>query len=186
MSTRLTIGGITLAGTIWGVATMIACSGDSTGPGTTSTTYVAQLSGVNEVPGITGAASGTATFTLTGKSLSYVVNVSGLSGNAVASHIHGGAAGTNGNILVPFTAAAVQSGQVASGTIDLSQPISNGGTGSISGDSLLTLLNKGQLYTNVHTAAHPGGEIRGQIALSQGSASGGGSSNGGGGSGSGY
>ena len=189
MSTRLTISGIALVGTIWGVATMIACSGDSTGPSTSSTMYVAQLSGANEVPGISGAASGTATFTLTGKSLSYVVNVSGLSGNAVASHIHGGAAGTNGNILVPFTAAAVQSGQVASGTIDLTQPISNGGSDSISGDSLLILLGKGLLYTNVHTAANPGGEIRGQIAPAQGSSSSGGSgssSGSGNGSGSGY
>jgi len=190
MSTRLTVSGIALAGTIWGVATMIACSGDSTGPGATTTTYVAQLSSANEVPAIAGAASGTATFTLTGKTLSYVVNVNGLSGNAVASHIHGGAAGVNGNILVPFVAAGVQSGQVASGSVDLSQPISNG-TGSISGDSLLTLLNKGLLYTNVHTAAHPGGEIRGQIEPAQGSASGGsssggGSTSGGSGGGSGY
>jgi hypothetical protein len=186
MSTRATVSGIALAGTFWGVATLIACSGDSTGPGAAATTtYVAQLSGANEVPAITGAASGTATFTLTGKSLSYVVNVSGLSGNAAASHIHGAAAGANGNILVPFVAAPVQSGQVASGTVDLTQPVSNGSGGTISGDSLLTLLNKGLLYTNVHTAAHPAGEIRGQIAPAQGSASGGGSSSGGGGSSSG-
>ena len=193
MSTRFTVSGIALAGTIWGVATMIACSGDSTGPGATSTNYVAQLNSANEVPGIAGGANGIATFTLTGKSLSYVVNVSGLSGNAVASHIHGGPAGVNGGILVPFVAAGVQTGQVASGTVDLTRPISYG-TSSISGDSLLTLLNKGLLYTNVHTALHPGGEIRGQIVPAQGSASGGGSSSGGGstsggsgsGSGSGY
>jgi hypothetical protein len=62
---------------------------------------------------------------------------------------------------------------VASGTIDLNQPISNGSS-SISGDSLLTLLNAGLLYTNVHTAANPGGEIRGQITRQQSSSSGGG------------
>jgi CHRD domain-containing protein len=182
MSTQWTIRGISLAGAIWGIAALIdACSSDPTAP--TTTTYVAQLSGDNEVPAISGGASGTGTFTLSGNSLSYTVTVNGLSGNAAASHIHMGAAGSNGGILVPFTAAAVQSGQVASGTIDLTQPVSNG-TNSISGDSLLSLLSQGLLYTNVHTAAHPGGEIRGQILRSQGSTGSGTGS--GSGSGSGY
>lgn len=184
MSTLWQIRTIALSGAIWGVATVIACSGDSTGP-TTGTMYVAQLSSANEVPAIAGGASGTATFTLSGNSLSYVVSVTGLSGPAAASHIHQGAAGTNGGILVPFTAAAVQSGQVASGTIDLTQPISNGQS-SISGDSLLTLLDRGLLYTNVHTAAHAGGEIRGQITRAQGSVGGGNGSGSGSGGGSGY
>jgi Cu/Zn superoxide dismutase len=144
--------------------------------------YIAQLSGANEVPAVSGSAGGTATYTLSGRSLTYSVIVSGLSGSAIASHIHSAPAGSNGKILYPFTAAEVQSGQVASGTIDLNQPVSNGSE-SISGDSLLTLLNKGQLYTNVHTAANPGGEIRGQIVRSQGST---GSASGGNGSGSGY
>jgi CHRD domain-containing protein len=139
---------------------VVACGNDPTAPRTT--TYVAQMSGANEVPAVAGGATGTATFTLNGKTLSYVVTVNGLSGNAAASHIHFGGAGTNGNIAYPFAAAAVQSGQVASGSIDLTQPVSNG-SASISGDSLLALLNAGQVYTNVHTAANPGGEIRGQI-----------------------
>lgn len=144
-----------------------ACSNDdSTSP--KSTTYVAQLSSANEVPAVTGNASGTATFTLTGKTLTYVVNVSGLSGNALASHIHVGAAGTNGGIVLPFMAAGVQDGQVASGTVDLTQPVSNGQT-SIPGDSLISLLNNGNAYTNVHTAANAGGEIRGQILRTGGS-----------------
>jgi hypothetical protein len=151
---------------------MLACSSDPTAPAQ-STTYIAQLSGVNEVPSVALGASGSGKFTLTGRTLSYVITVSGLSGTAAASHIHGGAAGVNGTILYPFTAAAVRSGQVASGTIDLNQPISNGSS-SISGDSLLTLLNAGLLYTNVHTAANPGGEIRGQITRQQSSSSGGG------------
>jgi len=140
---------------------MAAFSDDTTAP--QSTTYMAHMSGANEVPPITGSASGVATFTLTGKSLSYVVTVSGLSGNAVASHIHIGDATTNGGIVFPFTAANVQSGQVASGTIDLTQPFTLGSGLAISGDSVLTLLNNDQLYTNVHTAANAGGEIRGQI-----------------------
>jgi hypothetical protein len=37
-------------------------------------------------------------------------------------------------------------------------------TATVSGDSLKTLLDAGQLYVNVHTVANGGGEIRGQIA----------------------
>jgi hypothetical protein len=153
------IGAAALAG-LAAAGVVVACSNDPTGP--QSTMYVAHMSGANEVPAVGGGAIGTASFTLTGKTLSYVVTVTGLSGNAAASHIHFGAAGSNGGILYPFSAAAVQTGQVASGLVDLTQPVSNGTT-SVSGDSLLTLLNKGLLYTNVHTAANPGGEIRGQI-----------------------
>ena len=172
MNTQWKVSAVALGGVIWGLSVLAGCNSDPTGPGTTM--YVAQMSSANEVPAIAGSASGTATFTLNGKSLSYTVSVNGLSGNAAASHIHFAAAGANGGIVYPFSAAAVQSGQVASGTIDLTQPVSNG-SGSISGDSLLTLLNQGLLYTNVHTAANPGGEIRGQILRTQGSGSGSGS-----------
>jgi hypothetical protein len=146
---------------------VVACKdSDSNAPAPHTTLYIANLSGANEVPAIAGGATGTARFTLTGKTLSYVITVDGLSGNAAASHIHFGAANANGDIVYPFNAASVQSGQVAVGSIDLTQPVSNGAT-SISGDSLLTLLNNGLLYTNVHTAANAGGEIRGQITRTQ-------------------
>ena len=36
-------------------------------------------------------------------------------------------------------------------------------TATVSGDSLIKLLNKGLLYVNVHTAANAGGEIRAQL-----------------------
>jgi hypothetical protein len=168
MEDQWKLGGAAIALTIAAAGLAVACGGDSTGPqpGNQTKMYVAQLSGAKENPPVQVGATGTATFTLTGKMLSYSVNVNNLSGNAAASHIHLGAASANGGILYPFTAASLQSGQIASGTIDLTQPVSNG-TSSISGDSLLTLLNSGLLYTNVHTQANPSGEIRGQITPSQ-------------------
>jgi hypothetical protein len=160
MDQQWKIGAIAITAVIASAVAATACGNDPTAP--QSAMYVAHLSAANEVPAVALGATGTATFTLNGKTLTYVVTVNGLSGNAAASHIHFGAAGSNGGIVYPFTAAAVQSGQVASGTVDLTQPVSNGTT-SISGDSALALLNSGLLYTNVHTAANPGGEIRGQI-----------------------
>ena len=184
MNTHLNSGAIALAAALVVAGGMLACSSnDPTGP-TQSVTYVAQLSGTNEVPAVPGTASGTATFTLDGKSLSYRVTVSGLSGNAAASHIHVGGAGVNGNIIVPFSAAQVRTGEVASGIIDLTLPISNGQT-TITGDSLLFLLDHGLAYTNVHTPAHAGGEIRGQILKVTAGGSSGGGSNGGGSNGGG-
>jgi CHRD domain len=165
MRNQWKIGGAAIVLTIAAAGLAAACGGDPVGSQPQTTTYMAHMSGANEVPAIQVGATGMATFTLTGKTLSYTVSVNGLSGNAAASHIHLGAAGDNGGIVFPFTAASLQSGQIASGTIDLTRPVSNG-TSSISGDSLLTLLNNGHLYTNVHTAANPAGEIRGQIIRS--------------------
>ena len=76
-------------------------------------------------------------------------------------HVHIGAAGVLGSVIVPFTILA-QSGTVATGSIDLSRPITQGNI-TITGDSLRTLFENGTAYVNLHTAAFPGGEIRGQI-----------------------
>jgi hypothetical protein len=76
-------------------------------------------------------------------------------------HVHIGPAGVIGSVIVPFTILA-QSGIVASGSIDLSRPITQGNI-TISGDSLRVLFDNGNAYVNLHTAAFPGGEIRGQI-----------------------
>ena len=148
-----------------GIAVFAACGSDTTTTvdPTPAVTYTSTLSAANERPNVNAStATGTATYTLKGNTLSFVVTVSGLTGPATASHIHVGAASAAGAVIVPFVTGSVQSGNVASGTIDLSSTISNG-TSTISGDSLKVLLNNGNAYTNVHTAANGGGEIRGQI-----------------------
>src|SRR5450432_1390841 len=60
------------------------------------------LSGANEVPPVTTSATGSATVTIKeDRSVSAAVTVSGMT--ATASHIHEGAAGANGPVIVPFT-----------------------------------------------------------------------------------
>ena len=138
-----------------------ACDDDTNDPGDT-TTYTSDLRGSNEEPPVTTAATGTGTYTLSGRTITFTLAVNGLSGPAIGAHIHRGAEGENGPIIVPFNHAAVQTGQVATGTIDLDQPIVSGSS-SITSDSLLALFENGNAYTNVHTSANPGGEIRGQV-----------------------
>ena len=79
--------------------------------------------------------------------LTYDVTYEGLTGAAVAAHIHGPAAeGANGPPVVPFPSAA--------------SPIK--GTATLT-DAQAADLAAGKYYVNVHTAANKGGEIRGTI-----------------------
>lgn len=121
--------------------------------------YEAQMNAASETPANTSTATGMAMFTLSGNHLSYHVTVKGLSGPATMAHIHVGAKGASGPPVYSFEIKKVAAGALAEGSIDLSKEVSKG----VSGDSLKTLLANGDAYVNVHTAAHPGGEIRGQI-----------------------
>jgi hypothetical protein len=143
--------------------TAVACnSGGYDATAAQSTTYAAALSGAKERPTPTSSsATGTASFTRTGSTIDYVVTTTPFGTPLTVGHLHVGGSSSVGPILVPFTIVA-QSGMVATGTIDLSKPVTNN-TVTISGDSLLVLFEHGNAYVNLSTAAFPGGEIRGQL-----------------------
>jgi hypothetical protein len=90
----------------------------------------------------------------TGQIIAGVVTYTGLTTNAILTHIHQGAAGVNGNIRVNFSPATA-----TAGTATVTDP----STGMTSGD--LTDLGAGNMYFNVHTGMYGGGEIRGQVAI---------------------
>ncbi|MEO8620920.1 MAG: CHRD domain-containing protein [bacterium] len=143
-----------------GVLLLAACGSDgSVVP--QRATYVATLTGSREIPPVVTTATGKATFTLVGQTVTYTVLASGFATPLTVGHVLIGPSGTTGLVIVPFNIIA-QSGTVASGSIDLSVPITFGNV-TISGDSLHTLFETSKAYVNLHTAAFPGGELRGQI-----------------------
>ena len=143
------------------LAATVSCGSDGS-TASSNAVYVADLSGLREVPAVVTSASGKATFTRQGRSVTYVVTAAGFTTPITVGHVHIGAAGVIGSVIVPFTIVA-QSGIVATGSIDLGAPITQGNI-TIPGDSLRTLFDNGNAYVNLHSAAYPGGEIRGQIA----------------------
>jgi len=154
---------IASAAVLAAVGGFVACNDSTTAPETI--TFISTLSGANERPNaVTTPATGTATYSLSGNTLTYTVTVTGLTSNITMSHIHVGSNAVAGPIIVPYAPLpAVQSGLVTTGVIDLSKPITAGGATTITGDSLRVLLNNGNAYTNVHTVNFGAGEIRGQI-----------------------
>ena len=122
-------------------------------------TYTAEMKAGMETPPNSGKASGHAKLTVGEHKLRYEIDVSDLSGPATMAHIHIGKIGEAGPPIVTFAVKAAASGKIADGTIDLTAAMNKG----VSSDSLMVLLNNGSAYINVHTGAHGGGEIRGQI-----------------------
>ncbi len=90
--------------------------------------------------------------------------------NVTHAHIHVGAAGTNGPIVVPFfdqpsspVSKANGCTQLASGIRGPSDLILRPAAGINSWSDFVNALMSGNTYVNVHTTANPGGEIRGQL-----------------------
>jgi 2',3'-cyclic-nucleotide 2'-phosphodiesterase/3'-nucleotidase len=124
------------------------------------------VSGDEEVPPVDTDATGTAIFKLHqgGLALRYKLTVANTD-DVNAAHIHYEVAGENGPVIVTLFSDSTSGrtrGVLAEGTItndDLSGPFSDRSV-----DDLLDAIRDGRTYVNVHTEAHPSGEIRGQIA----------------------
>ena len=143
---------------ILGIAASVAVLAAWTAPHP-ALTYTARMNAGNATPPTNEKGIGLASMRIDGHTLSYSITVSDLTGPATAAHIHVGADGTSGPPVYSFVIKNVSKGKLTEGSIDLSKNASNG----VSGDSLRVLLDNGNAYVNVHTAAHPGGEIRAQI-----------------------
>jgi hypothetical protein len=118
--------------------------------------FIAPMDGLQEVPPFTTPGSGFANLTLNTLTGGVTLNGSyqNLLGNVAAVHIHG---------MAPV-------GQTASLSLLLNIPFVGTTTGTLNAAGTLTAAQvqgmiEGLTYINVHTTAHPSGEIRGQIVV---------------------
>jgi Cu/Zn superoxide dismutase len=135
--------------TIAALAATALLAGCASGPATK--TYHATLSSAQEVPPTTSAGQGSGEFTVNPatKQVTWTVSYSGLTGPALAAHIHGPAApGANAGVLVNLAPSGVANPLQGSATLT---------------DAQMADLMAGKGYVNIHTAQNKGGEIRGQI-----------------------
>lgn len=116
-----------------------------------TSSFTAALSGANEVPPNASTATGATAVTInpSNGALFWSTNSSIAQSAVTGHHIHRGAAGINGPVVVNFANAYT-------GTINI-------------GTTLATEIvgNPGNFYVNLHTATFPGGEIRAQLVLQQ-------------------
>ena len=121
------------------------------GPDAEVVTFKADLAGSNEVPPNDSKGTGTvdANLDTSNKTLTWTVDYSGLTGDAVAAHFHGPAAkGKNAPPVLPIDKS------------NLGSPIK--GSKALT-DQQMQDLQDGKWYFNIHTAKYPDGEIRGQL-----------------------
>lgn len=114
--------------------------------------YNMQLTGAQEIPANTSAASATVmvTLDLTTGAVTVTGHFQNLSSMATVAHIHGPAAvGMTANVLVPLTVTAATSGTVS-------------GSGMMSSMQMNDMLS-GMTYVNIHSMTYPDGEIRAQV-----------------------
>jgi len=115
------------------------------------------LNGAQSNPAITTNARGTASFTLTPAGLMYAITLDSL--EITNAHFHKGGIGANGGVVrglfSEFTGKSVSGIWTNTDT----QPLT---------PELVKDLLSGNIYVNIHTAANPGGEIRGQVLLNEG------------------
>jgi hypothetical protein len=164
------VGYLAAATAVASLALIAACGDDdeepTAPPDIVRTTYTATLSGAAERPNpVTTNATGSSTLTLfDDDSIQFVVRVASID-SVTTSHIHAGDAATAGPILFGFPEVNPSRSFSAdtalhTGTITPTSAF----TAPFTWDSLLTRLNAGTAYVNVHTKKNSGGEIRGQLA----------------------
>ena len=114
-------------------------------------TLTANLSSANEVAGGAAGLTGSATVTVDASSGQVCAKVTSNATGAVAMHIHKGAAGVNGPVVVPLDVKSINGASVcASATPAIAAAIAADPAG---------------YYVNIHTPAKPAGALRGQLAV---------------------
>ncbi len=135
-------------------------------------TLLATLTGAGEATqtanGVNTGAFGDATVLvdLTARTITYTVRVFNLPSGVSVSHIHVGSPLTAGPVIVNFAPPAPASNDFGfSGVVNASEIVLRAEQGIRTADDAFQAILGGNSYVNVHSAANPGGEIRGQLTI---------------------
>ena len=139
---------------------VLAVSVAITVPALAATTKMhATLNGKSETPKSNSKGTGSATVTISGKSLKYTLSAKGLTGPTQAAHIHFGKPGKAGPVILPICPKACKLPK--SGTLTAKNFTKAAGVKNFA--AAVKAMKAGNTYANIHTKKHPAGEIRGQI-----------------------
>ena len=131
------------------IFSLATCSKSDDTPPNPNVTFLATMNGASEVPANASAFTGSATLIFNTTTKIFTITVTHNVTTPTAGHVHGpAAAGVNAAVLFPFTPPPVSPVNYTSAALTAAQEAD---------------LNANLYYVNIHTAAFPGGEIRGQL-----------------------
>lgn len=137
--------------------------------------FKANLNSYNEVPAVSSNGFGQLRISIDddAQTISYELSYGGLNATAIAAHIHFGQRNVNGGVSAflcggggkPACPAGTGGEETVTGVITAADVIGPAGQGIAAGEfeELTRAIRAGVTYGNVHTTAHPGGEIRNQL-----------------------
>jgi len=127
---------------------IVSCNKDDSTAPNPNVVYKASLTGAQEAPTPNASsATGNATLTFNTTTKIFTLSVTHTIAAPTNGHIHKAAAGVSGGVIFPFSS--------------FTSPISYT---SVALDATQEAdLSANLYYVNIHTAAYPGGEIRGQL-----------------------
>jgi len=129
------------------VSGLYSCSKDDAPPPNPNIVFKATMSGAQEQTPTGSTATGSATLTFDSTTKIFTLSVTHTIASPTNGHIHKGVVGVSGPVIFPFAS--------FTSPISYTSPVLDAGQEAD--------LRAGLYYVNIHTAAFPGGEIRGQL-----------------------
>lgn len=111
-----------------------------------------------------GSGMATVDYSAMNNDFTYTLAWANLTGNATMAHIHYGAPGVNGPIVVPFFMMTMPGTDTLTGTLTQADVTPAAGINTIA--DVAAAIESGNAYVNIHTMMYPAGELRGQLAVS--------------------
>lgn len=128
-------------------------------------TFNANLLGSNEAPAVSTSGSGIGSFAFdtVAQNITFNLSYTALSSTANMAHIHFGAVGVSGPVILPFSPAPTGTSGTLSGVLTSANLINQATSGIVTFADIYNAALAGNLYANLHTVNFPNGEIRGQL-----------------------